>query len=407
MNLPSDVQLDSIHISKLNDVGVGKGLHRVRLTVLVRVTGVPHVRSLRIPMIVESQTTRKTRRVEAVGISDEGVSATWVDLDLEDGLYRTWMVSQEERAARFRLVSGHAWPALVCRHRVEHPSEIQSRIISDARGKPLLAEAMGVMQACCVVGQSPQRSNAYALGLYVPSSGTIKLQVGARQWVVRKGEYLVVNPEEASWPAEGQDWPITLWQIMVYQSALRQFREAIGLPRSLGSFGFDPAPRRLEGGLADALKVWREARETLAQPGGAEMERAALRLWLIQLFRYHPSQVLREFQTLGAVGTGDARLATVARIIAQLPVKELSLAKVAEEAGVGETWLRRHFRDTFHQSPREFANWARIQRAVDLLRTTSSSVQEISRALGYQDVSALYKMFRRYAQKNPREIREG
>ncbi len=68
--------------------------------------------------------------------------------------------------------------------------------------------------------------------------------------------------------------------------------------------------------------------------------------------------------------------------------------------------LLRHFAATLGQSPPDYLHGLRVARAQVLLETTSSSVEEVARSCGYQDLGTFRRLFVRLTGELPAAYRE-
>lgn len=230
---------------------------------------------------------------------------------------------------------------------------------------------------------------------------------GGVEWPVRPGEYLVVNPNDAANLSDVQKWPLRYESVFIGQSMLHRFREAVGLSRALGPFDFAPGPHPITGSVADALRVWRFASPTVGTPGDEDLTWLACRLLLHALLRQHPNQLRERWMAR----TGPTELARDPRMQAALAYiarhcdRPLVMAQVAREAGVGVDWLRKRFRATLRQSPKAYFLTVRMQRAKELLRDPTKTVEEVARAVGYSNTRAFYHAFSAYTQGTPSTFR--
>ncbi len=85
--------------------------------------------------------------------------------------------------------------------------------------------------------------------------------------------------------------------------------------------------------------------------------------------------------------------------------KDLDLAALAGEYGLGEAHLRRRFRKAYGQTPRQFVTEVRLERAAHLLRSTGRTVEEIGQMVGYPDALRFARVFKRRFALPPSEFR--
>lgn len=81
--------------------------------------------------------------------------------------------------------------------------------------------------------------------------------------------------------------------------------------------------------------------------------------------------------------------------------EEVSAAELAELCLLSETHLYRLFKAETGQTPSDYRNSLRIQRACLLLRETDLSVGEISSELGFDSIYYFSRVFKKYIGKSP------
>jgi AraC-like DNA-binding protein len=84
----------------------------------------------------------------------------------------------------------------------------------------------------------------------------------------------------------------------------------------------------------------------------------------------------------------------------------LKVADLARAVHVGETRLRRLFRQGTQMTPVEFIRRRRTEKACALLRTTDMNAKAIAARCGFSDPAFLYRTFRRLTGQTPRGYRE-
>lgn len=84
----------------------------------------------------------------------------------------------------------------------------------------------------------------------------------------------------------------------------------------------------------------------------------------------------------------------------------LSLDFLAEKMAISKMTLYRKIKDITGQTPSEFINKVKINRAVHLLKTTKMTIQEIMFAAGYNNKSYFYRKFAEANGMTPKEFRD-
>jgi transcriptional regulator GlxA family with amidase domain len=82
-----------------------------------------------------------------------------------------------------------------------------------------------------------------------------------------------------------------------------------------------------------------------------------------------------------------------------------SLDDAARAVGASKRTLSRHMQDVLGKSPLEYFQRLRVERAVHLLKTSRSSVDEIALKVGYADGATLRTLLRRHLNSGVKEIR--
>lgn len=86
--------------------------------------------------------------------------------------------------------------------------------------------------------------------------------------------------------------------------------------------------------------------------------------------------------------------------------QDLTLQEIATNVGISPYHLERIFKQETLQTPRDYLEKIRIDKAVHLLKTTDGSNLEICYEAGFHSPSNFYKTFRRVTNYSPGEYRE-
>ncbi|MEH6593732.1 MAG: helix-turn-helix domain-containing protein [Halioglobus sp.] len=84
----------------------------------------------------------------------------------------------------------------------------------------------------------------------------------------------------------------------------------------------------------------------------------------------------------------------------------ISIARLAEYAGLNARTLNRRFKQAIGQGPQAYLQGLRVATARDLLRYSNLSISEIAWQVGLQDVSYFSQMFRQHSGMTPMHYRE-
>lgn len=84
---------------------------------------------------------------------------------------------------------------------------------------------------------------------------------------------------------------------------------------------------------------------------------------------------------------------------------DITLKKLADIACMNENYFCRFFRSITHQTPMEYVNMYRIEKAAQLLQSTGLPVINICLECGFNDSSNFIKVFRKYKGMTPGQYR--
>jgi len=85
---------------------------------------------------------------------------------------------------------------------------------------------------------------------------------------------------------------------------------------------------------------------------------------------------------------------------------QISVSRLAQHCGTSERSLLRHFRQHYGQSPLNYIQRLRVERAKALLEATQLSFDEVVERCGYSDVPSFRKLFKRETSLTPADYRD-
>ncbi|MGN0776662.1 MAG: helix-turn-helix domain-containing protein [Candidatus Ventricola sp.] len=85
--------------------------------------------------------------------------------------------------------------------------------------------------------------------------------------------------------------------------------------------------------------------------------------------------------------------------------EDIRVSTLARTCSMSESYFRKQFARIMGMSPMEHVNRYRVHRAMNLLRTTSDSIQNIAVRAGYASIAAFNRNFKQYAGQNPSDWR--
>lgn len=254
---------------------------------------------------------------------------------------------------------------------------------------------------------APRRLLDYLL-MYV-QEGEMVARVEDREVVFRPGEFCLIQPGEVH-ALEGPSHTITPYvhldvfynpereRSFVVRSGRVDVSEAEGLmqPRLEAATGvrvptrFVPAhPARFRDTMLKTIGIW-QRRDFLGQ---LESHHLASGLVLEILQAYTP----------GGVDSPDRPefLNWITSHMSLQLSEPLSVADLADRAGLSPSRFSKVFRDRFGSPPHKFLLHLRVQRAQDLLQHTGLSMRQVSAQCGFSDVHHFAKTFKRISGQTP------
>lgn len=85
--------------------------------------------------------------------------------------------------------------------------------------------------------------------------------------------------------------------------------------------------------------------------------------------------------------------------------KEITLADVADAAGISPNYLSKLFKEYRNQTVMDFLERIRIEKALKLLKESNNSIKEIALQIGYRDPNYFSKVFKKVTNLSPTAVR--
>jgi len=106
------------------------------------------------------------------------------------------------------------------------------------------------------------------------------------------------------------------------------------------------------------------------------------------------------------LGHGDEAVSSVQRWLHEHFMHDVSVPKLAQIAKVGERTLLRRFHKSLGETPSSYVQRLRIEAARSLLESTTLAIEEITRQIGYEDISSFRRLFREHTSLTPTQYRK-
>jgi AraC-like DNA-binding protein len=136
--------------------------------------------------------------------------------------------------------------------------------------------------------------------------------------------------------------------------------------------------------------------------GGTIVDRLTEVLFL-QLLNYYAEQSDNAPGFL--IALRDRRLQRALTLIHKEPAFNWSLSALGDQVGMSRATLVRHFKDAIGVAPMTYiANW-RIMKAYNLIKYSSTPLEQIAESVGFGSARTLNKSFQRHYDCTPNELR--
>ena len=224
--------------------------------------------------------------------------------------------------------------------------------------------------------------------------------LNGRAYPLSRGAVYLLSPKDFHTVTEDENAPLTLYNVnfseRLLSHALQERLAKHNLPLTLS---LDEADTAALEQLASALSEECDAPNDCH----AEMIAALFSQFLIRILRHAPHCPAARTDT-------EQKAHAVSRVIAYLKIhfrEPITLAECAKTVYLTPNYLGELFRDTTGQTYRQYLQDLRFEYAVDLLASSSASIEEIARVSGFSSPSYFTALFRKHFDKTPTEYRQG
>ena len=279
--------------------------------------------------------------------------------------------------------------------------ELRDLVVELARGRQRVTVLDGVN-----VGVMPHPTEPVgtytAPSLTVVAQGVKRTELNGRSYEYRAGQYLVASlalPVVGSVLRATAAEPFAAMTVVLDRTVIADLLATVPV-RTSGTELAGMAVSDIEPALLDSvLRLLRLARN----PADLAVLGAGVRrevLW--RLLRGEQGALVRQ------IGLADGRLASVARVarfIREHYGEPLSIAELAEHAGMSNASLHRHFRAATSMTPLQYQKAIRLQEARALILAAGGEIAEVGYLVGYESPSQFSREYRRRFGDSPRDDR--
>jgi AraC-like DNA-binding protein len=79
---------------------------------------------------------------------------------------------------------------------------------------------------------------------------------------------------------------------------------------------------------------------------------------------------------------------------------------LAARCGFSHSYFCKYFKSTVGETPIEYLNTVRINKAYELVMNTKMPITEISFAVGYSSLNYFSRQFKKYTNSSPKDVRK-
>ena len=117
-------------------------------------------------------------------------------------------------------------------------------------------------------------------------------------------------------------------------------------------------------------------------------------------------KTMRTIYTDVKINTGDDTIENILQYVMLNYMNNITLQDICKKYNYTVQYMSYKFKREAGMSFMEFLHKTRIENSMKLLFDTKNSVSEIATAVGYKDIKAFYKFFKKYTDTTPAEFRK-
>ena len=258
-----------------------------------------------------------------------------------------------------------------------------------------------------LMADAPHFHNCLEIGLCIAGSGYVHLR--GKYYPFSSGS-IIVAPKGVHHNQEYSDTSTMIyWRYLVinddyllrhlpsrYQARITAFFDSI---RESGLF-LESSP---QGGVEGLIQLMFDLRRRDGGESSQELELCLL--LLLQLIASHAEST--PFSTSVESVDAQARqpIEPALSYVYEHYKEDIQISTLARSCSMSESYFRKLFARTMGQSPLEYVNAYRIHRSMNLLRTTSDSIQNVASRSGFSSIAAFNRNFRQHTGMSPSQWR--
>ena len=257
-----------------------------------------------------------------------------------------------------------------------------------------------------LMSDAPHYHNCMEIGLCMSGSGYVRL--GHKYYPFSNGS-IIVAPKNVYHNQEYNGDAMNYWRYLVindeylmrhlparYHGRIAAFFDSI---RDSGLF----LESRSQGGVESLIQMMFDLRRRDGGESSQELELCLL--LLLQLIASHAERTpfSAAVESVGAQARQPIEPALA--YVYEHYKEDIQISTLARCCSMSESYFRKQFARIMGQSPLEYVNAYRIHRSMNLLRTTSDSIQNIASRSGFSSIAAFNRNFRQHVGVSPSQWR--
>ena len=257
-----------------------------------------------------------------------------------------------------------------------------------------------------LMADAPHYHNCTEIGLCMSGSGYVRL--GQKYYPFSNGS-IIVAPKNVYHNQQYNDEAMNYWRYLVinddyllrhlpvrYQSRITAFLDSI---RDNGLF----LESGLQGGVEGLIQLMFDLRRRDGGESSQELELCLL--LLLQLIASHAESTPFSVAVESIDAQARQPIEPALAYVYEHYKEDIQISTLARSCSMSESYFRKLFQRIMGQTPLEYVNRYRIHRSLNLLLTTSDSIQNIAARSGFSSIAAFNRNFRQHAGVSPSQWR--
>jgi AraC-like DNA-binding protein len=242
--------------------------------------------------------------------------------------------------------------------------------------------------------------------VFVNSSSEI-YQIENKEKIIPKGTYFIINQDQIFGGKDKKkiEIPKQDMELVIHPSIFENVLEELNLKKPSCGIEFDINPQRKSQLLENVMKVLISSCKDSEGFGSTLLVEQSLIQLATVLLKEHPNSIQQIMKKEPNVLKYDPRVKKALDYLRDNYNKKISLDNLSKEVGLCKRHLLRLFRKETNLSPFQYLNKYRVEKAIEFIRNTNKTLDQITEEIGFKDKSYLYTLFIKYKNLPPSAFR--